>query len=218
MASLLAQFNKKPTKPVVKKVLNSWELPVKPKPSPSLPSASSSPPTSATPAAVVPSPHDSQSLPSTATAEPTAASDPSSPPATAPSASSALSTEEVRITDFTSYAGQSLAVTRTLIKGSAEEKAHRAARQDNLASLVSSLSAKKGINTLEKSRLDWSVSKAEEGDEEELKAFVGSKDALVDRMAFLAKADRRQWEKQKESRDEARKQTMAKSTAGMDED
>ena len=107
---------------------------------------------------------------------------------------------------------------KSMIKGSAEEVAYRAARQDSLASLVSSLSAKKSINTLEKSRLDWSVSKQKEGDEEELKAFVGSKEALVDRMAFLAKADRRQWEKQKESRDEARKQTMTKSTAGMDED
>ena len=61
------------------------------------------------------------------------------------------------------------------------------------------------------------MSKAVEGDEEQLRAFVGSKDALVERMAFLAKADQRQWEKQKEARDEARKQTATKSTAGMDE-
>ena len=226
IASILAQFNKKTAKPAakVKKVINPWERPVQPQAAPTATAPAAADPPSGDAAAANGTSTSAGNGESAAPASSTMSSPPSAAvPSAAPSAPSAaaessLSTERVVVTDFTSYAGEALAVTRTLIKGSADERAYRAARRDPLAALVSSLGAKREINTLEKSRLDWSRSKAEEGDEEELKAFVDSKDALVDRMAFLAKAERRQWEKQKETRDEARRQTTVKSTAGMDED
>ena len=112
-------------------------------------------------------------------------------------------------------------VTKTLIKGSAEEAAHRDRHSDGLAALVASLGSKRGINTLEKSRLDWTASKQEEGDEAELAAFVDSKDAVVEKMAFLQRTERRQWEKSKEARDESRKLQAGSggmSLAGIDDD
>ena len=198
LASILAQFNKKPTKPAVKKVINPWELPSKLKPVNPNSTASTSP-------AVTPS----SSSPNTADTSTTAS--PSSPP-------SALSTEQVVVSDITSYAGETIQVTKTLIRGSAEEVAHRAATANNLTALLSSLTNQRTINTLEKSRLDWSVSKEEEGDADELKRFVGSKEGLVDRMAFLARTEQREWEKVKAVRDEGKKQTMVASTEGMDGD
>ncbi|MCJ1297065.1 hypothetical protein MMC34_008634 [Xylographa carneopallida] len=188
LASILAQFNKKSTKPVQKRVINSWELPAKPKPAatPTTPSA-----TAATPYSLSPPP----------------------PPPTA-----ALSTEQVVVSDITSYAGETLQVTKTLIRGSAEELAHRAAASNNLTALLSSLTSARAISTLEKSRLDWTVDKQEEGDADELKRFVGSKEGLVDRMAFLARTETREWEKVKAARGEGKKQTMVASTEGMDGD
>ena len=124
------------------------------------------------------------------------------------------------MSDITSYAGETIQITKTLIRGSPEELAHRAATHsaNNLTTLLSSLTSRQSINTLEKSRIDWSVSKQEEGDEDELRRFVGSKEALVDRMAFLARAERREWEKVKEVREAGKKQTMTASTEGMDGD
>ena len=197
MASILAQFNKKPTaKPAIKKVINPWEIPTKPK--------SATPASTSTPAATPPT--SSITVPS-----------PSIPPPAA-SLPSALSTEQVIVSDITSYAGETIQVTKTLIRGSAEELAHRASTANNLTTLLSSLTNQRTINTLEKSRLDWSVSKDEEGDGDELRRFVGSKEGLVDRMAFLARAEKREWEKVKAVRDESKRQTMTASTEGMEGD
>ena len=204
LASILAQFNKKPSKPTVKKVINPWELPTKPKLT--TPTNTTSTTTTTTPSTT---PHPSAS----STAVSTTAIAPSSA-----AAASALSTEQVVVSDITSYAGETIQVTKTLIRGSAEELAHRAATANNLTALLSSLTSQRSINTLEKSRLDWSVSKEEEGDADELRRFVGSKDALVDRMAFLARAEKREWEKVKGVRDESKRQTMTASTEGMDGD
>lgn len=80
----------------------------------------------------------------------------------------------------------------------------RTVKRDNLADLVASLTSQKGITTLDKSRVDWDISKKKEGDEHELKQF--RKDGYVAKMAFLAETDLKQFEREKEMRNVVRKQ------------
>lgn len=244
LASILAQFNKKPanTKPAVKKVINPWELPAKPKPTAA---SSATPAPSSTTTTITLTPTTAHTAPSAATANttstdpdshttttsptttssPTATTSPTttSPTtvttaATTPSPSAALTADRVVVQSITSYAGDTIQITKTLIRGSAEEVAHRQSSANNLSTLIASLTSQRSINTLEKSRLDWSLSKEEEGDEDELRRFVTSKEALVDRMAFLARTEQREWERVKGVRDEGKRQTMTANTEGMDGD
>jgi hypothetical protein len=101
----------------------------------------------------------------------------------------------------------SLRITKTIIRGSVEDKLRQRASKDNLASLVASLTAKKSMSTLAKSAVDWQISKDEEGDSAELEQ--ASKNGYVDKMAFLAKTDLRQFELEKERRNQKRRQQEA---------
>lgn len=102
-------------------------------------------------------------------------------------------------------------ITRTIVRGSTEDHLRQRASKDNLASLVASLTAKKSMSTLAKSQVDWQISKEEEGDSAELEQ--ASKNGYVDKLAFLAKTDRRQFELEKEQRNVKRRQQEANATA-----
>jgi len=110
------------------------------------------------------------------------------------------------VKEITSYAGETVEITRTIIKGSAEDAKRRAASsKDNLSALVASLQAKKSINTLDMSRVSWDISKAEEGDADVL--AQKSRNGYVEKMNFLAATDQRIFEREKEERN--RKRRMA---------
>lgn len=128
--------------------------------------------------------------------------------ATASASAANLSDEKIVVKELTSYAGESIEITRTIVRGSAADKGRH--KGDNLAALVASLSAKRGMSTLDKSRVDWDMSKAEEGDSAELEA--AAKSGYVDKMAFLAKTDARQFEIEKAARDVKRREA-AKAAA-----
>jgi len=69
--------------------------------------------------------------------------------------------------------------------------------KSNLDDLLNSLGKKK-ISTLEKSKLDWQNFKSKEGIEEELKEKT--KDGYLERQAFLARTDYRQFEQERDIR------------------
>ena len=101
LASLLAQFNKKSSRqPVVKKIINQWELPAKPKQPQAAPAAT-------TTAAAAPA---QQTAAASSDAPPAVSSEPTSAPAPTSSSSGdrVLSNEQLQVTEYTSFAGQAL--------------------------------------------------------------------------------------------------------------
>ena len=114
--------------------------------------------------------------------------------------------------EITSYAGETMEITKTILKGSIEDKLRQKASKDNLATLVASLTAKKSMSTLAKSAVDWQISKDEEGDSAELEK--AAKNGYVDKLAFLAKTDMRQFELEKEARNQARRLAEKKAAGG----
>mmetsp|Transcript_37238 Transcript_37238/g.60306 ORF Transcript_37238/g.60306 Transcript_37238/m.60306 type:complete len:279 (+) Transcript_37238:88-924(+) len=68
----------------------------------------------------------------------------------------------------------------------------------SLDKLVAGLSQKKTISTLEKSRMDWSSFKSNEGIEDELKQYT--KNGYLDKQDFLKRTEYRVWEKEREAK------------------
>lgn len=104
-----------------------------------------------------------------------------------------------------------LRITKTILKGSVEDKLRRAAGRDNLSALVKSLRGENSMSTLKKSQVDWQISKAEEGDATDLEKATAT--GYVDKMTFLAQTDQRLFEREKEARNVARRQQEAKKRA-----
>ncbi|GAB1602092.1 craniofacial development protein 1-like [Argonauta hians] len=66
-----------------------------------------------------------------------------------------------------------------------------------LGGLLSKITKKNKLSTLEKSKLDWNGYKQKEGIESELQQHNRSKNSYLDRMAFLDRTDHRQFEIEK---------------------
>lgn len=77
-------------------------------------------------------------------------------------------------------------------------------RSSGLGSLVSSLTKKPKMSTLNKTKLDWEGYKKDEGLEDELRNHRKNKDNFVDRQAFLQRTDLKQFEKEKAIREKQR--------------
>jgi len=104
----------------------------------------------------------------------------------------------VQVTETYKFAGEVVKVTKSV--PATEAKAAAAAigkPKSNLDDLLNSLGKKK-ISTLEKSKLDWQNFKSKEGIEEELKEKT--KDGYLERQAFLARTDYRQFEQERDIR------------------
>ena len=71
---------------------------------------------------------------------------------------------------------------------------------DQLANILSSVSKKSKMSTLEKSRLDWKQFKKDEDIEEDLSSFSRSKDGYVEKLLFLERTDQRQYQIEKNIR------------------
>ena len=127
--------------------------------------------------------------------------------ATTSAKTDALSDDKIVVKELTSYAGEVMEITKTIVRGSVEDRVRQKASKDNLASLVASLTAKKSMSTLAKSQVDWQISKDEEGDTAELEK--ATKNGYVDKQAFLAKTDLRQFELEKAARNVKRRQDEA---------
>jgi uncharacterized protein YecT (DUF1311 family) len=73
-------------------------------------------------------------------------------------------------------------------------------KKGNLDSLLGALNKKKKMSTLQKSQLDWDQFKDKEGLQDELNTHLNSKNSFLDKQAFLARTDERQFEKEREIR------------------
>ncbi|XP_045602875.1 craniofacial development protein 1 [Procambarus clarkii] len=121
----------------------------------------------------------------------------------------------VKITQVFEFAGEEVRVEKEVDADSAEAKAALTSlksgaandskstvpglggtkRPGGLSSVVGLLDNKKQkLTTLEKTKLDWSSFKSEEGLNEELEKHKKSKDGYLDKKAFLERADVRQFE------------------------
>ena len=166
--SLLASYNKKSAQTKSKKVFYPWETPQK-----------------------------TAAKPSTSSSELDALLNVHTP-TPAPRPALVAESNTVTITTTTSYAGEMIEVKQELVKGSEAERRYKAAHaaKDNLSQIVDSLTGKRSLNTLDKSRVDWSENKRIVGDQQELKQFT--KDGFVERQAFLLAAEQREREKLKQ--------------------
>eukprot|EP00029_Vermamoeba_vermiformis_P005671 TRINITY_DN2030_c0_g1_i1.p1 TRINITY_DN2030_c0_g1~~TRINITY_DN2030_c0_g1_i1.p1 ORF type:complete len:357 (+),score=103.21 TRINITY_DN2030_c0_g1_i1:68-1072(+) len=113
-----------------------------------------------------------------------------------------LSTSEekkVTITQTFNFAGEEVKVTKEvdakdvpIVKGS-----------KGLESVLSKIKGQKKMTSTQKSALDWNQFKEKEGIEQELQH--AAKDGYLEKVAFMERTDLRQFEKEKELRDEVRK-------------
>ncbi|KAK7115136.1 craniofacial development protein 1-like [Littorina saxatilis] len=69
-----------------------------------------------------------------------------------------------------------------------------------LGNLLNKIGKKQKMGTLEKSKMDWDSFKKKEGIEEDLKIHNKGKDGYIERMAFLNRADVRQYEIERDLR------------------
>ncbi|XP_064611523.1 craniofacial development protein 1-like [Liolophura sinensis] len=74
-----------------------------------------------------------------------------------------------------------------------------------LGSVLGKIGKKNKLSSLTKSKLDWDSYKKQEGIEEDLKIHNRGKDGYIERMAFLQRADVRQFEIEKNMRQSASK-------------
>lgn len=103
----------------------------------------------------------------------------------------------------------SVSITRSESKSSQELKAAQASirKSEMMASsssgldgLLQQISKKQKPNILDRSRKDWGTFKEEKGLEDELEAYKKSGDKYLDKVAFLQRADVREYEKERDAR------------------
>jgi hypothetical protein len=82
-------------------------------------------------------------------------------------------------------------------------KKTKGTRGSSLDRILSKVSNKKKLSTLQKSSYDWNKYKAEEGLEAELEQH--KKDSYLERVSFLTRTDWREFEREREVRERARK-------------
>ncbi|KAJ7513532.1 hypothetical protein O6H91_23G003300 [Diphasiastrum complanatum] len=76
----------------------------------------------------------------------------------------------------------------------------QASASSGLDALLEQIGKKQKGNILDKSRKDWGEFKEEKGFEEELEAYKKSGDKYLDKVAFLQRADLREYEKERDAR------------------
>jgi hypothetical protein len=79
-----------------------------------------------------------------------------------------------------------------------------------LESVLSKIKGQKKMTSTQKSALDWNQFKEKEGIEQELQH--AAKDGYLEKVAFMERTDLRQFEKEKELRDEMRKVNAKKQS------
>ncbi len=107
------------------------------------------------------------------------------------------------------YAGEVVTIAKVVDATSAEAAKHRA--KDNLDDILESLTGKKKITTMGKSKLDWDRFKDKAGITEELEQAAKSKDGYLAKQQFLEEANYKQFERE---RDERLKRIMSRPSTG----
>ncbi|KAG6444788.1 hypothetical protein O3G_MSEX003583 [Manduca sexta] len=77
---------------------------------------------------------------------------------------------------------------------------NKSAGKSGLSNILGNLNKKNKLSTLEKSKLDWTTYKQEEGIEEEIQSHNKGKQGYLERRDFLERADLRQYEIERDLR------------------
>ncbi|CAM6113663.1 unnamed protein product [Calypogeia fissa] len=119
-------------------------------------------------------------------------------------AAKAITDGKVQINEVRDFAGEEVRVTKFVDPNS---KAAVAARRkaesvssSGLDALLEQIGKKQKLNILDKSRKDWGEFKEETGIESELEGHIKSGDKYTDKVAFLQRADLREYEKERDAR------------------
>jgi hypothetical protein len=201
LAEMMFSYNKpKPKQPTKSKIINFWDTEID-----SLAASSTDPPSAA---AKPSSALDSllASIPDTVSAVKVPTNTSAANDSALSSSGKLLSTNEITVKELSRFAGETIEVTKTMVKGSAAEKRYSAGRKDNLDQILASLTGKKSLNTLDKTKLDWEKDKGLEGDAEQLKQFT--KNGFVAKQQFLVQADFVQYENLKAMKKQAGKKSI----------
>lgn len=102
----------------------------------------------------------------------------------------------VSITSSESKSSQELKAAQASIRKSEMQ----ASSSSGLDGLLQQISKKQKPNILDRSRKDWGTFKEEKGLEDELEAYKKSGDKYLDKVAFLQRADVREYEKERDAR------------------
>ncbi|KJH53482.1 bucentaur or craniofacial development [Dictyocaulus viviparus] len=125
--------------------------------------------------------------------------------------------EAKRVTEVYDFAGDEVRVEREVTSEEAQEIEAREKRKENgklkkpvqkrlsLGGALTLLAKKPKMSILDKSNLDWTSYKTENNLQEELETFNRGKNGYLDRMEFLTRTDYKEFEKEKELRNAARK-------------
>lgn len=121
--------------------------------------------------------------------------------------------DKVKVVQVFEFAGEEVRVEKEVAADSAEArllnrpddapKSSRPVKRSGLggiSNVLSQLTKKQKISTLEKSKLDWDKFKKEENLDEELTTYNKGKDGYLEKQDFLQRADLRRFEIEKEVR------------------
>jgi hypothetical protein len=123
-------------------------------------------------------------------------------------------TGKMQVAEEVMFAGKSVAVFRSVDKGSdaaeaAKAAQAKAAQQSTLDRVVQELKhPKKAISAVEKSSYDWDKFKEDKGIAEEIER-TAAQQSFVDKQAFLNRVDQRTFEVERAERDKARAHAAA---------
>lgn len=122
-------------------------------------------------------------------------------------ATSSVQTDgKLKVTEVHDFAGQEVEVTTLVdpnskaaqsIKRKAE---YQAKSSSGIDAMLAQIERKKKLNILDKSRKDWGEYKEDKGVIEELETFKKSGTTYTEKVAFLGRADLREYEKERDAR------------------
>eukprot|EP00850_Spirogloea_muscicola_P002584 SM000010S04222 [mRNA] locus=s10:289649:291350:+ [translate_table: standard] len=125
----------------------------------------------------------------------------------ASAAASNLNDGKVKITEVKDFAGEKIEVVRmveaTSKAAQLEQKRKaemQAASSRGLDTMLEQIEKKKKLSIIDKSRKDWGEYKDEKGVVNELEEYKKSSDQYLDKVAFLGRAELREYEKEREER------------------
>eukprot|EP00850_Spirogloea_muscicola_P018075 SM000162S02353 [mRNA] locus=s162:40773:42664:- [translate_table: standard] len=125
----------------------------------------------------------------------------------ASAAASNLNDGKVKITEVKDFAGEKIEVVRmveaTSKAAQLEQKRKaemQAASSRGLDAMLEQIEKKKKLSIIDKSRKDWGEYKDEKGVVNELEEYKKSSDQYLDKVAFLGRAELREYEKEREER------------------
>ena len=127
------------------------------------------------------------------------------------SSNNSTSSKKIKVTKEYEFAGERIKIEEEIDCKDQQQNAQQINKQAaplkrglDISDLVANLGKKQKLSTLNKTKLDWSLFKKEEGIEDDLKNHTKNKNSYVERKAFLERTDHKQFELEKSIRDKNR--------------